>query len=262
MVIIIASFLFSSCSVGEFMAIGGYDYSDDVSYHIFYNANGATYGSVPVDGSPYRTGDNIYIMSNTGGLELYMDGFNRLFTGWNTEPDGTGPGYWPGTTISMGDNDITLYADWDTISAIGPGGGLVFYDKGYYSVGWRYLEAAPWDLGDFQWSNVLATLVSGTLPDLGTGFENTTLITSQPGHTTSAALECDNFSYSGYNDWYLPSINELIEINNTIGSYTSNTYFSSTEVGPDVVRAFDYSIGMETALQKVTAATVRAVRRF
>lgn len=30
--------------------------------------------------------------------------------------------------------------------AIGPAGGYVFYDKGYYSDGWRYLEAAPADL--------------------------------------------------------------------------------------------------------------------
>lgn len=29
---------------------------------------------------------------------------------------------------------------------IGPAGGYIFYDKGYYSDGWRYLEAAPADL--------------------------------------------------------------------------------------------------------------------
>lgn len=29
---------------------------------------------------------------------------------------------------------------------VGPAGGYVFYDKGYYSDGWRYLEAAPADL--------------------------------------------------------------------------------------------------------------------
>lgn len=34
----------------------------------------------------------------------------------------------------------------NTIGVVGPAGGSVFYDKGYYSDGWRYLEAAPADL--------------------------------------------------------------------------------------------------------------------
>jgi len=33
----------------------------------------------------------------------------------------------------------------------GPAGGFVFYDKGDYSDGWRYLEVAPNDLGEAEW---------------------------------------------------------------------------------------------------------------
>lgn len=32
------------------------------------------------------------------------------------------------------------------VGTVGPAGGIIFYDKGEYSNGWRYLEAAPADL--------------------------------------------------------------------------------------------------------------------
>ncbi|MDR2632603.1 MAG: hypothetical protein LBC51_03150 [Treponema sp.] len=32
----------------------------------------------------------------------------------------------------------------------GPAGGYVFYDKGTYAEGWRYLECAPEDAGELQ----------------------------------------------------------------------------------------------------------------
>ena len=32
------------------------------------------------------------------------------------------------------------------VGDIGPAGGYIFYDRGYYENGWRYLEAAPADM--------------------------------------------------------------------------------------------------------------------
>jgi hypothetical protein len=57
---------------------------------------------------------------------------------------------------------------------IGPAGGYIFYDKGYYSDGWRYLEAAPasTEWTNIKWSNSL-TFIGGTLSDIGTGKANT-----------------------------------------------------------------------------------------
>ena len=40
----------------------------------------------------------------------------------------------------------SLYAVDYKIGDEGPAGGVIFYDKGEYSDGWRYLEAAPADL--------------------------------------------------------------------------------------------------------------------
>lgn len=47
------------------------------------------------------------------------DSFNKpgyTLKGWNTEPTGTGTAYQPGDKVPMGDEDETLYAQWDPIT--------------------------------------------------------------------------------------------------------------------------------------------------
>jgi hypothetical protein len=67
---------------------------------------------------------------------------------------------------------------------IGPGSGYVFYDKGSYSDGWRYLESAPKDAGKLSGD--------GTPID----FEEFKRL-------------ADAFSHGGKNDWRLPTDDEF-----------------------------------------------------
>ena len=48
----------------------------------------------------------------------------------------------------------------------------VFYDKGFYSDGWRYLEVCPYKLNETKWgsNNILTGL---TTNEIGSGYENT-----------------------------------------------------------------------------------------
>ena len=41
---------------------------------------------------------------------------------------------------------VSAFADDYKVGDEGPAGGIIFYDKGEYSDGWRYLEAAPADV--------------------------------------------------------------------------------------------------------------------
>ncbi|MHC1692369.1 MAG: InlB B-repeat-containing protein [Sphaerochaetaceae bacterium] len=114
------------------------------------------------------------------------------FAGWWTEELGSGTQITSTSTVAI-TSDTTLYAKWCYHTFTGPAGGLVFYDKGAYSDGWRYLEAAPFgwydtdndgSLGEdtdprFQWGacNELCSVVpSAQSLDIGSGATNTTNI--------------------------------------------------------------------------------------
>jgi hypothetical protein len=98
---------------------------------------------------------------------------------------------------------------------IGPGGGHVFYDKGAYSDGWRYLEAAPEVVEiDEDPHRIIPKETVGTKREIGQGKQNTKLILAAEKSSTerSAAKICDEYSLNGYDDWFIPSIDELKEL--------------------------------------------------
>jgi len=102
-----------------------------------------------------------------------------------------------------------------TVGIIGPGGGYVFYDKGSYSNGWRFLEAAPVS-SEFraQWG-LYGIACPGTQDGIGTGRANTTAIINilnANNQTGRAAQLCAALNINGLNDWFLPSKDELNEM--------------------------------------------------
>lgn len=92
------------------------------------------------------------------------------------------------------------------IGDIGPAGGIVFYDKGAYSDGWRFLEAAPADIGEYEWGKYG---VIGTSKEIGAGKTNTEKIVKKFGQGEYAAKACSDYEFNGYDDWFLPSEEEL-----------------------------------------------------
>jgi len=97
------------------------------------------------------------------------------------------------------------------IGDTGPAGGIVFYDKGSDSDGWRYLEAAPastefyaeWGLDDVPFETEI---------EIGTGKHNTPRIAAaltKNGETGRAAQRVAALQVNEFDDWFLPSWNEL-----------------------------------------------------
>ena len=76
------------------------------TYHVYYDGNGKTGGTVPANSGDLDGGETITVSSNT------LTKTNYTFTGWNTANDGSGTHYDGGATFTMPAADVTLYAEW------------------------------------------------------------------------------------------------------------------------------------------------------
>jgi uncharacterized repeat protein (TIGR02543 family) len=85
-------------------------WSNNPTFTVTYDRNGAVDGTVPVDARRYEEGDTVVVAGNTGNLVKT----GNTFTGWNTQPQGdSGTAYTPGSVFIVGAKNDTLYAQWE-----------------------------------------------------------------------------------------------------------------------------------------------------
>lgn len=117
----------------------------------------------------------------------------------------------------------------------------------------------------FTWHG-LAYLDIITSYELGTGLTNTNTIVSTLGISGNyAAKVCYSLVLNGYNDWYLPSRDELFILyknKNTINSNLRYTYWSSTQNDPNNSWQVDFETGKFNSWSSNTELPVRAIRNF
>lgn len=82
---------------------------DIIKYHVFYRANNKTTAFAVDAKTPEEAGKNIVLAKN------HFFYTNHVFTGWNTEADGSGKDYKPEEVFSVPSKDISLYAQWRKI---------------------------------------------------------------------------------------------------------------------------------------------------
>jgi len=180
--------------------------------------------------------------------------------------------------ISVTDESTNASTDFSGVSAsitiplrIGDSyqGGKIFYIDG---TGQHGLIAATSDQSTgIQWENGSFILTGATGTAIGTGLSNTiTIITSPVGQSASYAVGLARaYNVGGYNDWYLPSIDELKELyskKNIIGGFANANYWSSTEYnrwvpGYDAL-VLNFKDGSDFDQQKTNSNRVRAIRSF
>lgn len=162
------------------------------------------------------------------------------------------------------------------------GGGKIAYIFQYKDSGYDFYEkhgliVAPTNQSNgIQWYNGVyiitgyigtSTIGTGAIgTEIGTGLANTNTIVAKQGIGTYAAKLCNDLVLDGYDDWYLPSKDELYQIflnNSYIGGFISETsYWSSSESGVQKAWALKFQDGTWQEYDKYFANAVRCVRSF
>jgi hypothetical protein len=149
-------------------------------------------------------------------------------------------------------------------------GGIVFY---YDSIGNYGLVAAMEDLeGPYQWGCYGTTLSGADGQAIGTGYQNTLDIVEDCSETPIAASEALAYESGGYSDWYLPSIDELVEMYNTIGNggsegnigvFQNVWYWSSSEYSNNKAWDVNFNNGNSSTNGKTSSTLrIRVIRAF
>ncbi|MBN1576676.1 MAG: InlB B-repeat-containing protein [Chitinispirillaceae bacterium] len=114
------------------------------TWKITYNGNGNTGGKVPVDEYGYEAGATVTVRGNTDSLSKT----GATFAGWNTEADGNGTGFSPGSTLKIDSAEVSLFAQWTlqptltvTYGGNGNTGGTPPLDTNRYATGARVIVA-------------------------------------------------------------------------------------------------------------------------
>lgn len=149
-------------------------------------------------------------------------------------------------------------------------GGLIFYldiitGNGLVSAPVDQSSGAVWGCSGF--------FIGGTMTAIGTGQANTDIIISC-GPPTIASRLCNDLVVGIYDDWFLPSNDELNEMyfkigpgaaspNTNIGGFGgSSFYWSSSEFNSNSAMGFFFGGGSQSATVKTGSNSVRAIRAF
>jgi len=206
-------------------------------------------GKSPGAISNIRYAGSTAVPQTLGTYVVYFD--VAAATGWNAAAD-----------IFAG-NLIIGY----TIGDTGPSGGIVIYDKGSVSDGWRYLEAAPANQAtSVRWSSTNIDVTGATGTAIGTGKANTAaIIAAHTGDTANnAAKAAAAYIGGGKNDWFLPSkdeLNEMYKVRTHLG-ISSGWFWSSSQSNDNYVWIQNFGNGLQGYNGEGNNYGVRAVRAF
>jgi hypothetical protein len=168
------------------------------------------------------------------------------------------------TTKSMGTSygDQVSFTTLPLTIGLNLWGGIIFYLDG---TGQHGLICVTTDQSTGAQWGCYGTSIQGTSTAIGTGNANTTAIVNGCAVGGIAARVCFYLSLNGYDDWYLPSNDELDQLNlqkAVIGGFTNTLYWSSSQSSINGAWSQNFTDGSHHAYDKSSPLYVRAIRSF
>ena len=175
-----------------------------------------------------------------------------------------------------GGNTVTLANQFEHYIGEYFGGGIIFHLWKDKNVEHGLIVNLNNQSTSQKWSNINSSLVGILAQSSWNGEINSNAIVNQLGHTNSAAQLCLNLNTDGYNDWYLPSIDELnllwqnrFNVNATLNGMSGVTqipqlayFWSSGEYSNSEAWVFLFDVGYAGGISKSNSYYVRAIRKF
>lgn len=239
-------------------------------------------------GNNYLGTWTVMFINRKSYININFAGINPIATYWNKSYHYLGfVGPYRKLTYSGGErfflqtcNEILPYQ----VGDFGPSGGIIAYDKGSYSEGWRYMEVAPNDLPISEWGCVTSNMMNAQFDGVGSGYQNSVAIANfhqslnqyatNPGICSAlnngsvAAFSALTNDFGDQRDWCLPSHDELKLIHDNLhmngaGGFSATPYWSSTDTGTPQAKCIDFNTGATVLLPKnTTNVGTRMVRYF
>lgn len=153
---------------------------------VTYNGNGSTSGTIPVDSTPYTSGETVTVANNTGDLSIS----GEVFLYWNTAADGSGTIQTGGSTFKF-TAAVTLYAQWGVTTGL-TGGGTTTHYQFYYDP----VMAGPGGPEPARTNEVIAACETTDYAWLQAQFAGVTITQTLPMPTYVTALNNQGGSWS------------------------------------------------------------------
>ncbi|MBE0641712.1 MAG: DUF1566 domain-containing protein, partial [Bacteroidales bacterium] len=255
----------------------GTSYGEEYSFTTLSSSTVPIVSTLPVSGIGQTSAMGGGVVSSGGGSPVIARGLC-----WDTDPgpttsdskviEGTGTGNFsasitglsPNTTYyvrafasningaSYG-NEVSFTTTGSAGFFIGQsyGGGIIFYLE---TNGLHGLIAAPMDQGTgIGWGCYGTSIAGASGIGIGTGATNTASIVGGCSALNSAARICYNLVLNGFDDWYLPSreeLNMLYIARDQVGNFKNSFYWSSTQSDANEAYQQNFSTGLQISYGK------------